>query len=211
QARDRGFQMDLQRRQMRGQLSAVVGNRTLDSDEFHVKMDFAGAAKASADLLEDSRVGALTEAFADGVNAVFENDPSALEFALLEYEPAPWTPTDTLLLQKQIGWNLTGSFRTLRTALVADRLGSEAATELYPARLDFDSPVIRDRNTPSNAPDSSEPTPHTVDPELVEWLSQFEPPPGTGSNNWVVSGEHTRSGAPIVANDPHLSLMAPPV
>jgi penicillin amidase len=34
---------------------------------------------------------------------------------------------------------------------------------------------------------------------------------GRGSNNWVVSGEHTASGAPILANDPHLSLTSPAV
>lgn len=32
-----------------------------------------------------------------------------------------------------------------------------------------------------------------------------------GSNNWVVSGTHTASGAPILANDPHLSLTSPAV
>jgi len=31
------------------------------------------------------------------------------------------------------------------------------------------------------------------------------------SNWWVVSGEHTASGAPILSNDPHLSLNMPPV
>jgi penicillin G amidase len=34
---------------------------------------------------------------------------------------------------------------------------------------------------------------------------------GLGSNNWVVSGEHTVSGKPLLANDPHLGLSAPPV
>ncbi len=32
-----------------------------------------------------------------------------------------------------------------------------------------------------------------------------------GSNNWIVSGKHTANGAPIIANDPHLSLPSPPV
>lgn len=32
-----------------------------------------------------------------------------------------------------------------------------------------------------------------------------------GSNNWVVSGEHTTSGRPIVANDTHLSLRNPAI
>lgn len=35
--------------------------------------------------------------------------------------------------------------------------------------------------------------------------------PHVGSNSWVVSGEHTASGNPILANDPHLSLISPPV
>lgn len=35
--------------------------------------------------------------------------------------------------------------------------------------------------------------------------------PHVGSNSWVVSGEKTASGNPILSNDPHLSLIAPPV
>ncbi|EMA47568.1 penicillin acylase family protein [Halococcus saccharolyticus] len=217
QARDRAFQLDLQRRQMRGELSAVVGDQTLDSDEFNVKMDFAGAAQVTWESLADSRAGALTEAYAAGVNEIMTDDPSALEFSLLEYEPDPWTPVDTILMQKQIAWTLTGSFRTLRTALVADRLGEEVANELYPSRLDHESPIIRDQQTGqenrkrARSQTEHEPSTHTVDPALADWLSQFESPSGIGSNSWVVSGEHTASGAPIVANDPHLSLMAPPV
>ena len=34
---------------------------------------------------------------------------------------------------------------------------------------------------------------------------------GVGSNSWVVSGEHTASGSPILANDPHLGLAAPSI
>jgi len=32
---------------------------------------------------------------------------------------------------------------------------------------------------------------------------------GIGSNSWVVSGEHTESGLPLLANDPHLGISAP--
>ncbi|GAA2726768.1 hypothetical protein CAE01nite_23320 [Cellulomonas aerilata] len=32
---------------------------------------------------------------------------------------------------------------------------------------------------------------------------------GIGSNSWVVSGEHTSTGAPMLANDPHLGISAP--
>ncbi|QTE28956.1 penicillin acylase family protein [Pengzhenrongella sicca] len=32
---------------------------------------------------------------------------------------------------------------------------------------------------------------------------------GIGSNSWVVGGEHTASGKPLLANDPHLDISAP--
>ena len=34
---------------------------------------------------------------------------------------------------------------------------------------------------------------------------------GIGSNGWVVGGDHTASGAPILANDPHLGISLPGV
>ncbi len=47
--------------------------------------------------------------------------------------------------------------------------------------------------------------------EAQEFLAQFnEQIPGLiGSNNWVVSGAHTASGKPLLANDPHLGLSIP--
>ncbi|WP_440006561.1 penicillin acylase family protein [Halomicrococcus sp. SG-WS-1] len=210
QARDRLFQLDLQRRLMRGQLSAVVGDAAFESDEFHVKMDFAGAAEATWRHLRGTDTAPVVRAFADGVNAYVENEPLPLEFGLLSYEPAAWTPADTLLMEKQISWELTGSFRTLRRATVAEKLGAEAARELYPARLDHDAPIVREGGDGGTAARESPPD-RAVGSDLVEWLADFESDPGVGSNSWVVSGEHTASGNPIVANDPHLSLMAPPV
>ena len=35
--------------------------------------------------------------------------------------------------------------------------------------------------------------------------------PGIGSNNWVVSGDHTDTGLPLLANDMHLSIQMPSI
>ena len=32
----------------------------------------------------------------------------------------------------------------------------------------------------------------------------------SGSNNWVISGSRTKSGKPLLANDPHLKFTQPP-
>ena len=51
----------------------------------------------------------------------------------------------------------------------------------------------------------------TLERDAVQ-LAQFAPDnDGLGSNNWVVSGERSASGKPLLANDPHLGLTAPPV
>ncbi|EMA29430.1 penicillin acylase family protein, partial [Halobiforma nitratireducens] len=227
QAFDRLFQLDLQRRVMRGQVSELVGEATLEDDEFHVAMDFAGAAEATWEHVADTPAGPLVEAYVDGVNAVIDGTQLPLEFELLEYEPREWTPVDTILMEKQISWDLTGSFGELRRAVVADRLGDDALEELYPERLDHDVPILRETVDAENDEDETDDGAGNTSPfvafesdengaddpggELADWLSRFESPTGIGSNSWVVSGDHTESGSPIVAYDPHLSLMTPPL
>ncbi len=221
---DRLFQLDLQRRLMRGELSAVVGELTLESDEFHVRMDFLEAARASWELLSDTHVGSLIEAYADGVNAARADNPLPIEFELLEFEPDPWTPVDTLLMEKQISWSLTGNFRALRRAVASDQLEADIYEALFPERMDHDVPILRidhaeaDRLGTVRGVDGDSSSEVDTDTDsvgsrtaLASWLHAFETPPGYGSNSWVLSGDHTASGRPILANDPHLELLTPPL
>ena len=215
QARDRLFQMDLQRRLMRGQLAAAFGAQAVESDRFYRQMDFAAAAEASWAEVEGTPAGDAVEAYTAGVNTYMEARPLPTEFAANDYEPAPWTPTDSLLVGKLIAWQLTGDFRDLETATLRDEFGN--ASELYPRRLDHDSTVVGRSQGGTVTPDSARASvadraDRTGDfAPLYESLSAFERDPGIGSNSWVVSGEHTADGRPIVANDPHLSLSVPPV
>jgi len=50
-------------------------------------------------------------------------------------------------------------------------------------------------------------------PSLQTWIedSRREIRHGLGSNNWVVSGAHTATGKPLLANDTHLELSVPPI
>jgi penicillin amidase len=212
-AADRLFQMDLFRRRMAGTLSAAFGERTVADDVFHTRMGFDAAADANVAALEGTDAGDALSAYADGVNAYRADNPLPLEFHLLDYEPDPWTPAASMLVEKQLTWGLTGSFRTLRWAAVADAWGPDVAARLYPSRLDHEAPILRQPGPPNDAVDGDErPRPFGApDPALTRSLSEFERDRGAGSNSWVVSGEHTDSGRPLLANDPHLTLLAPPV
>jgi penicillin amidase len=215
QAADRLFEMDLIRRLMGGRLAAAIGEAGVESDVFHAKMDFRGAAEASAEALAGSRTEELTEAYADGVNAFMRTGPAPFEFGLVGYEARPWTFVHTLLVGTQISWGLTGSFNALRRAVLREHLDRGTYRRLYEEPLEHGAPIVREATGGrvegvSERGEASD-TLRGLDPAFVDWLTDFEPPPLWGSNHWAVGGEHTASGSPIFAYDPHLTLMAPPV
>ena len=129
-AADRLFQMDLFRRRMSGTLAAAVGEQGVDSDLFYTSMDVRGAAEANWEVVRDTPTGDALEAYAAGVEAYRTNEGLPLEFGLLGYEPEPWTPVASMLIEKQLAWGLTGNFRALRRATVADDLGEAVAQSL---------------------------------------------------------------------------------
>ena len=219
QAADRLFQMDLLRRLIDGSLAAVVGERALESDTVNAQLDFRGAAEAGWAHLVDAPHAPAVRAYADGVNAYVDVGPRPPEFGLLGYEPQRWRPVDTLLIEKLITWGLTGTFDVVREAVARRELGTALADELYPSRFDHDVPILRNGSDGSGAgaaggaANRSRPpaAPPEVGADLAGWLGRFEWPPGIGSNSWVVSGDYTASGKPLLANDPHLQLSVPPV
>jgi penicillin amidase len=221
QARDRLFQMDLQRRLVSGHLAEAFGERAVESDRFYRQLDLERAANVTWRSLRDTEVGDAVRAYTDGVNRYVETGALPPEFALAGYEPRPWRPADTFLIDKQIAWTLSGSFADLEHAVVTDRLGSGAAS-LYPDRLDHDATIVRGRSDaapfdPSDAPAGSSPDASARRARVgalapvADWAGDYDVEPGIGSNSWVVSSAHTTTGRPVVANDPHLSLTVPPV
>jgi penicillin amidase len=208
QARDRLYQMDLIRRLMGGRLAAAFGERAVESDTFHRRMGFEDAAEATWRRLNGTEHGDKLEAYSAGVNRYIETRPLPLEFKLNDYEPARWEPVDTLLVGQQISWGLSGNFADLRRETIADKL--PRAGSLYPRRLDHDATII-DADRPGHDWQPPSRTGGEDVQAVYENVRQFDAQTGLGSNNWVVSGEFTESGEPILANDPHLTLTAPPV
>ncbi len=66
-----------------------------------------------------------------------------------------------------------------------------------------------DRGIPEGSPDLTSALLPSVQGFLAESRSQIRQ--GLGSNNWVVSGAHTATGKPLLANDTHLELSIPSI
>ena len=230
-AQDRLWQMDLLRRHASGQLAAILGRSMLEHDRLQRILQLRAAAdRAIAVLPADQRH--WLEVYARGVNASIAAQRAHLpvEFRLLAYQPAPWTPRDSILVELALFQDLTTGFpaKLGREALAA-HLSPDLIADLYPVgswRDHYPGQPIPDVSAPQ--PEYNEmpldesqshlhiPTPATTSPSdllaLNQTLALFHAPCSTcvaGSNAWAVSGSRTASGKPLLSNDMHLSLSVP--
>lgn len=222
QASDRLFQMDAQRRLAKGELAEVLGPSLLETDILMRSIGLRWAAELSEGAMDADTRDAL-EAYSSGVNAYLGQagtDRLPLEFKLLNYAPAPWTPLDSVAFAKLMGWTLSGSFEDLELQLFQDSYGAAALEELFPVEMPLQVPIIPPTGSPAPpvpGRESSPQSPLTGEGvrDLLAYLSPLRtilaPPDSGGSNNWVVAGSRTYSGAPLLANDPHLALTLPSI
>lgn len=201
-AQERLWQMAFYRRLLQGRLSEVVGASALKTDQLARALDLAGRARASLDHLSP-RAHDVLAAYAQGVNAWAEARTTKLppEFTILMTKFEPWRPQDSLLMLKFLGMGLSGNaVDEVRRARLIKLIGPARAAELYPPYSNALPVTIRDALVRDHAANFE------ADP-LLDLLSQLQ----GASNNWVVDGRFTKSGKPMLANDPHLSLTAPGV
>lgn len=199
-AQDRLAQMDLMRRLGAGRLSEVMGPSTLETDRLMRTLGFYRLAQESERHLDPATRASL-EAYAAGVNA-FINDPPGplpIEFYLLRTRPEPWRPADSLVWGRLMALQLSSNWSSevLRLRL-AQRLTREQIDFLWPA-YPKDGPVAIGDTAAAG------PLRPILPGDVVPWAWA----PKDASNSWVVSGKHTRSGSPILANDIHLGLVQP--
>jgi penicillin amidase len=201
-AQDRLFQMDMMRRLGAGRLSEVLGRATLGTDRMMRTLGLYRAAERQFDRLSEPLRRAL-EAYAAGVNAYLaQRRALPPEYYLLATTPEPWRPADTLVWGKYMALQLSGNYRSeLLHARLAAQLTPEQLAQLYPPYPN-DAPVTLGalaqlfRTLPLDRIYAA--LPDSVGPTFA-------------SNNWVVDGQHTESGKPLLANDPHLGFSTPGV
>lgn len=186
-AQDRFWQMDFQRLLGAGRLSEILGPVTRENDIFMRRIGLYRLAKDSLDQL-DPPARAMVSAYTEGVNAWLKTRSGALppEYYLLRYRPEPWRPQDSMVWGRLMAMYLARNWReeVLRSRL-EKKLGPEKTKILFPDYPD---------GAPLTQAGLAIPNP------LVS---------ASASNAWGLSGNHTSTGKPILANDPHLRLRAP--
>ena len=232
-AQDRFWEMDFRRHVTSGRLSELFGASQVGTDTFVRTLGWRAVAEEEVKLLDEKTLG-WYQAYADGVNAYLEQKGGAdlsLEYAVLGlqnpgYEPEKWTPADSVAWLKAMAWDLRSNLEDeIDRALLATELTPEQLAQVYPPYPYDENPSIIPGPAPAPAPASvgSATALPAVDVDtadsLIELRGILTKMPALlgragsdiGSNSWVVSGELTDSGMPLLANDPHLGPALPSV
>jgi penicillin amidase len=206
-AQDRLWQMEMNRRIAAGRLAEVLGPNAVGSDRFLRTIGVRRNAEAIvANLPAPTR--AVLNAYANGVNAYLaqRSGPLPPEFILTGAPaPAPWQPADSVGWLTMMAWDLGGNWtQELLRMRLAQRLSLDQINAFLPPYPG--DAVLKTRDYTTLYRELSGTTQHLVKVSAIAPPSQVD---GMGSNNWVVSGQLSETGKPLLANDPHLGLSAP--
>jgi len=219
-AKYRLWQMEFQTYVAGGRLSEIVGEERLPTDRFFRRLGMVyGAEQTMANMEKNPEMKATMEAYSDGVNAYIKSllpQQIPFEYKLLDYKPEAWSPFKTYLFLMYMSYDLTGKGSTsdLQMTNAKNYFGYEDFNKLFPNVEDSLDPIIP-KGTMFVKPAIVPQTPANIDSAYFgktinsTAMAPVVPDKDNGSNNWAVSGSKTKSGRPILCNDPHLGLNLP--
>lgn len=234
-AQDRFWEMDVRRHITSGRLSEMFGESQVTTDAFLRTLGWRRIAEQEVPMLSE-RSRLILDSYANGVNAYLEERSGAdlsLEYAVLalqnpDYEPEPWVPADSVAWIKALAWDLRSNMTDeIQRAVLAGSVGVDETEKLFPPYPYAEHrPIVegggvvngvfeQDATTTTTAAAASASPAISgklldvarVSELLEPWLGPTGP--GIGSNSWVISGDRTTTGMPLLANDPHLAPAMP--
>ncbi len=194
--RDRGMQLLLMRILVQGRASELLSSSapSLAIDTFFRRMNWSTVA--TDDLCGmDTDTARYLQRYCDGVNSVLLAR-TPWELRLFGYHAEPWRPEDTIALARMFGYvslqQSQASIERLFVEMVQAGVDRDKLEELFPGLLEgADWELLQKVRLGKR-----------IVPLDVAWGRAASAM--IASNNWVVSGERSASGKPLLANDPHL-------
>ncbi len=225
-AKFRLWQMEFETHAAAGRLCEILGDKigSVDvlnkADRYFRRLGMTYAAEKSLQLMEaDTATKAMCDAYTAGVNTYIQSltySQLPLEYKLIGYKPEAWTNLKTALFIKYMAYDLAGGesdFELTAAKQALTKIDFEAISPMRPDSLDpiipkgtlFDKPAIA-----LNKPASADSLYFNYKKDTSSLPAEPQKPnKENGSNNWAVNGKKTRSGYPILCNDPHLGLNLP--
>ena len=222
-AKFRLWQMEFQTHAAGGRLSEIMGEKAGTTDFLRIDKFFRrigmvyGAEQSLKELEANETTKKELDSYTAGINSyisTLRSEYYPLEYKLLNYAPEPWTNMKTCLFLKYMSFDLAGSDNDFEMTNALSHFSAADIEKLYPITQDSLNPIVPKGTLfelasikvikPSNADSLLYVSNPMADSSLV-----IKPNKNNGSNNWAVSGTKTKSGAPLLCNDPHLGLNLP--
>ena len=222
-AKDRLFQMDLQRRLARGELSEILGKDLVKIDKMlrtymivhHAEKYIADTSNISPEALK------YVDAFIEGINYLIKTGPKSIEHQLIGAKVRPFDRVDVASMTIYMAFSfMDGMRRDMIYSMIKQKISAKNLAIIFPDYADqnyftiqeANSDAIKKRNydTSTGFDDDSS---YNKLISFFDWSESINiyNPPFHGSNSWILSAERSQSGSPILANDPHIGLSKPDV
>jgi len=205
-AKDRLWQMELQRRIAPGRLSEALGEELVETDKFFKMLGIQEYSKQSLNHFRnnmDAKVRQNALAYVDGINQYIDKGKTPIEFKVLGLEMTPFSPLDIYNIIGYMAFSFAIAHETDPVlTYILEEHGAQYLEDLM-VHVDSTTTMIRSGIGSRGLEDLS---------IHVDKLTKSLPiPEFIGSNSWVIGGEKTKSGKVIFANDPHIGFSSPSV
>ncbi|HNJ59440.1 MAG TPA: penicillin acylase family protein, partial [Chitinophagaceae bacterium] len=217
-AKFRLWQMEFQTHIAAGRLSEIVGEDKIATDKYFRRLGMVyGAENTLKAIDKDAETKAACDAYTAGVNTYINSlkpEQIPFEYKLLDYKPEAWTNLKTAIFLKFMSWDLAGKTEDLLFTNAKTYFGYDDLQKLYPLIQDTLDPIIPKGTVYEKAsitvtkPANSDSL-YLERKDTINNTPTVKPNKNNGSNNWAVAGIKTKSGKPILCNDPHLGLNLP--
>lgn len=211
-AKDRLFQFEIWRRQSTGTVAEILGPDELNRDIGTRLFKFRGDLKEELNHYHPDGYEIITS-YTAGVNAYIEEisktpEKLPVEFKILDITPKKWTPEIVISRHQGLKGNVD---EELGYGMAVAKIGADKVKELMWFHPNGDPDISLDAKI-----DASLFTPKILELHQAYgdrvWFEKQDIDKDyldEGSNNWAVTGSKTKSGLPMIANDPHRMVALP--
>ncbi|MBL7847429.1 MAG: penicillin acylase family protein [Cyclobacteriaceae bacterium] len=208
-AQDRLFQMELVRRAAAGRLAEVLGKDLIPTDKLFRTLGINQFAEEHATKFLSADTAAYQRAalaYQKGLNEYIRTGKTPIEFTLIGIPKTEFVPAD---IYRVIGFMGFGFAEGIQVDPMLQKVKSELG-DAYLKDLAVNTPANAERIKSYRGAKAKSSNDKLIT-AVGEALNKLPIPLWIGSNGWVISGERSANGEPILENDTHMGYSQPAV
>lgn len=221
-AQDRFWQLEFWSHLSTGRLASLIGEPGVGADLLFRTFGFNRVALEEYENLPPEFKQDLIN-YTNGINAYIESRPQNrlslehffLQFLNADYKVGKYEPHYPLAWAKMMAYDLNGNFQQeIRNSKTFNTLTPDVEELLTPPYPEEHPYIVEEWEGKGSfaSLEKQNNLKQIYQSVFIKYVTKdLQTNQSLGSNSWAISGEHTNSGLPLLANDPHLSVQLPAI